>query len=68
MIRIFLPLDKISKRIEKKFGRKNNLSGAIEEVKSNYNELETNFKVFFPGLILYVENLRNDQQELYNFN
>jgi len=65
---IGITLDKISKRIEKKFGRKNNLSGAIEEVKSNYNELETNFKVFFPGLILYVENLRNDQQELYNFN
>jgi len=65
---IGVTLDKISKRIEMKFSRENNLSGAIDEVKSNYEKLETNFNVFFPGLILYVENLRNDQQELYNFN
>jgi len=65
---IGITLDKISRRIERKFGRENNLSGAIEEVKSNYNELETNFKVFFPELISYVENLRNDQKVLCNFN
>jgi len=65
---IGITLDKISKRIEKKFGRRNNLSGAIEEVKSNYIELETNFKVFFPELVSYVENLRSNQERLCNFN
>jgi len=64
---IGITLDKISKRIEKKFGRKNNLSGAIEEVKSNYNELEGNFKVFFPELTSYVQNLRSNQQVMCNF-
>jgi acyl carrier protein phosphodiesterase len=54
---IGVTLDKISRRIERRFNRENNLSGAIEEVKLNYNDLEGNFKVFFPALISYVENL-----------
>jgi acyl carrier protein phosphodiesterase len=54
---IGITLDKISKRIERRFNRENDLSGAIEEVALNYSELESNFKVFFPELISYVESL-----------
>ncbi len=64
---IRITLDKISKRTEKKFGRENNLSGAIEEVKSNYNELEGNFKVFFPELTSYVESLRSEREVFFNY-
>jgi acyl carrier protein phosphodiesterase len=57
---IGITLDKISRRIERRFNRENNLSGAIEEVRSNYSKLETSFKVFFPALISYVENLEKN--------
>jgi acyl carrier protein phosphodiesterase len=50
-------LDRISKRMERRFHRENNLHGAIEEVELIYCGLEGNFKVFFPELISYVENL-----------
>lgn len=53
-------LDKISRRIEEKFGRKNNLGGAIDEVKRNYIALETNFKIFFPELVSYVGSLEKN--------
>jgi acyl carrier protein phosphodiesterase len=57
---IGITLDKISKRIERRFNRENDLSGALEEVALNYSDLETNFKVFFPELITYVVNLRKN--------
>lgn len=54
---IGVTLDRISNRMERRFNRQNNLHGAIEEVELNYCGLESNFKVFFPELILYVESL-----------
>lgn len=57
---IGVTLDRISKRIERRFNRRNNLHGSIEEVKLNYDELRRNFKSFFPELISYVESLRKN--------
>lgn len=49
-------LNKISKRLK----RENNLAGAVEELVSNYEVLEENFRAFFPELIVYVENCRKN--------
>lgn len=51
-------IDRISGRLRRRFGRENTLTGAIEEVERNYEELESNFNTFFPELISFVENLR----------
>lgn len=57
---IGVTLDRISKRIERRFNRKNNLRGAIGEVKLNYGELRAHFERFFPQLISYVEGLNKN--------
>ena len=57
---IGVTLDRISKRMERRFNRGNNLRGAIEEVKINYGELQAHFESFFPELISYVESLRKN--------
>jgi acyl carrier protein phosphodiesterase len=51
-------LDRISERLRRRFHRENKLRGAIEEVESNYRELDNNFNIFFPELISFVEDLR----------
>ncbi len=57
---IGVTLDRISKRMERRFNRGNNLRGAIEEVKLNYGGLQAHFESFFPELISYVESLRKN--------
>jgi acyl carrier protein phosphodiesterase len=57
---IGVTLDRISKRMERRFNRGNKLHGAIEEVKLNYGELQAHFESFFPQLISYVESLRKN--------
>lgn len=57
---IGVTLDRISKRIERRFNRQNNLRGAIEEVELSYDVLRGNFESFFPELISYVETLRKN--------
>lgn len=57
---IGITLDRISKRIERRFNAGNSLRGAIDEVRLRYSDLETNFNVFFPELISYVESLRKN--------
>lgn len=57
---IGVTLNRISKRIERRFNRENGLRSSIEEVNSNYSQLEDSFKVFFPELISYVENLKKN--------
>ncbi len=57
---IGVTLDRISKRMERRFNRGNNLHGAIEEVKLNFGELQAHFENFFPELISYVESLRKN--------
>ncbi|MFI5322278.1 MAG: ACP phosphodiesterase [Thermodesulfobacteriota bacterium] len=52
-------IDRTSRRLKRRFNRENTLTGAIEEVETNYMELESNFKAFFPQLISYVEDLRS---------
>ena len=51
-------IDRISERLRRRFNRGNSLLGAIDEVESNYNELEDNFNAFFPELVSFVEDLR----------
>jgi acyl carrier protein phosphodiesterase len=65
---IEVTLDRISKRIERRFNRGNNLHGAIQEVKLNYNDLEANFESFFPELISYVESLRENGDGTRRYN
>ena len=54
---IGVTLDRISKRMERRFNRQNDLRGAIEEVRLNYDILRCNFESFFPELISYVAGL-----------
>jgi len=51
-------MDRISRRLHRRFQRENTLAGAVEEVESNYSELERNFSSFFPEVISFVEDLR----------
>jgi acyl carrier protein phosphodiesterase len=64
---IGVTLDRISKRMERRFNRGNNMHGAIEEVKSSYDELEANFESFFPQLISYVESLSKNGDSLRRY-
>jgi acyl carrier protein phosphodiesterase len=52
-------IERISRRLERKFKRQNTLQGASREIEANYRELERNFEDFFPELITFVENYRN---------
>lgn len=52
-------MDRISRRLNRRFQRENTLAGAVEEVELNYIELEDNFREFFPELITYVNNQIN---------
>jgi acyl carrier protein phosphodiesterase len=63
---IGITLDRISKRIERRFIRRNNLRGAIEEVKVNYDVLRGNFESFFPELVSYVVSLRKNRDHEKN--
>ena len=58
--RVSAVLDRISKRLENKFKREVTLYGASEEIEANYPELERNFEEFFPDVIEYVDNYRNN--------
>lgn len=51
-------MNRISRRLDRRFQRENTLAGAVEEVESNYSELERNFSSFFPEVISFVEDLR----------
>ena len=53
-------LDRISGRLRRRFNRENTLSGAVEEIESNYSRLEDNFREFFPELITFVKNNNNN--------
>ncbi len=57
-----IALDRISERLRRRFHRENKLRGAIEEVESNYKELDNNFNMFFPELISFVEDLKIAEQ------
>jgi len=52
---IGLTLDRISRRIARRFKRGSVLHGAVEEIESNYTTLEENFKEFFPDVIKFVD-------------
>ncbi len=58
---IGMSIDRISRRLKRRFIRDNTLEGAVEEVDSNYAELEKNFNEFFPEVISFVENLRKSE-------
>jgi len=56
---VSLVIERLAKRLERKFKRKNTLQGASREIEENYRELERNFEEFFPELIGFVENYRS---------
>jgi len=45
-------------RLSKRLKRQNTLPEAIQDIQNNYQELETDFLMFFPDLIRYVEQIR----------
>ena len=45
----------ISRRFKLRYGRDNNLSGGVEEIKSNYDRLEQNFKAFYPYVTAFAK-------------
>ena len=47
-------LNGLSRRYRKRFGRENNLHGAIVEVELSFEELEADFCEFFPELVEYA--------------
>ncbi|MEQ9617882.1 MAG: ACP phosphodiesterase [Deltaproteobacteria bacterium] len=53
-------LDRISGRLRRRFNRENTLAGAVEEIESNYDRLEDSFHEFFPQVISFVENYRQN--------
>lgn len=55
---IGLALDAISKRLGNRFERARIIKGGIDDIKSNYDELEQYFGEFFPELILFVREYR----------
>ncbi len=52
-------IERISRRLERKFKKQNTLQGASREIEANYRELERNFEDFFPELITFVESYRS---------
>ena len=48
---VALSLDRVALRLK----RRNSLRGSIDEVKSNYEQLEKDFLAFFPDLIRYSD-------------
>lgn len=55
---VALALYRISKRISIRFRKAQSIEGGIEDINSNYEALEYNFKIFFPELISFVDNYR----------
>jgi acyl carrier protein phosphodiesterase len=45
-------------RLSKRLTRQNTLPEAIQDIQTNYDELATDFLIFFPDLIRYVEQIR----------
>ncbi len=56
-------IERLSGRLRRRFKRENTLTGSLEEIELNYDELEQNFNDFFPELISFVEDLRKTQFE-----
>ena len=55
---IGLALNAISRRLGSRFERARIIKGGIDDIKSNYEELEHKFGEFFPELIAFVEDNR----------
>lgn len=45
-------------RLSKRLKRQNTLPEALQDIQTHYRELETDFLIFFPDLIRYVEEIR----------
>lgn len=57
---IGLALNAISKRLGNRFERARIIKGGIDDIKSNYDELEHKFSEFFPELITFVDQYREE--------
>jgi acyl carrier protein phosphodiesterase len=54
--RDLIGVEKALNRLSKRVTNGDRLLGAIEEIKLHYRSLETNFLIFFPDLIHFVQN------------
>ena len=57
---IGLALNAISRRLGNRFERARIIKSGIDDIKSNYEELEQKFGEFFPDLIAFVEQYRKE--------
>lgn len=55
---IGLALNAISRRLGNRFERARIIKGGIDDIKSNYEELEEKFSEFFPELISFIDDYR----------
>ncbi len=55
LIGVELTLKRISRRFSRRRNKHYDLSPAIEQLSSNYQELEQDFTVFFPQLMVYID-------------
>lgn len=53
-------IDRVLNRISQRIKRENTLTDAVEELTGNYNELQSEFRDFFPDLIDYVDSRRKE--------
>jgi acyl carrier protein phosphodiesterase len=51
-------VEKALNRLSRRVTNGDRLLGAIEEIKLHYRSLETNFLIFFPDLIHFVQNFQ----------
>ena len=53
-------LSLVFERMSERVKRKNPLNGSEQELRDNYSEIEKNFNIFFPDVIKFVEDIRNE--------
>jgi len=53
-------LSLVFERMSERVKRKNPLKGSEQELRDNYSEIEKNFNIFFPEIIKFVEEIRDE--------
>lgn len=56
-------IDRALNRMSARIKRTNNLASGVEDLTANYQQLESDFRVFFPDLIHYAATCKNQYQK-----
>lgn len=59
-------IDNALNRMSARIKRTNNLAGGVEDLTVNYQQLESDFRAFFPDLINYAATCKNQYQKYQN--